>query len=664
VAQKESIAEADARIKAAIDAVYADAGDQFDVDAVNAKVRAISGWDAFNARVEANAAIIQANKAAIDRGRAILGDHHPKPFGGMALPPFPTDAPKKVEARPIREGAPPPPPRRKKAGRAIVSDVPEYSPGAKPYIEPGEGGEFLDDVLEEASEIGRAARTGRLKERLEKIAEATGIKRIMPRAKKPRDEHLTIRTISRPAGSGKSYQMMKWMAQQDELHHIIASPSLLLIREHEAALIEAGVPQERIKVITSNTGKKTVRVQLRDFFRKIPPTEPMVLLCTHAAMIMERPNETELIETKKGSGEWVESFVWAPEDWRLWWDEAPDVLVFGQQHCPYQHRIWTPFVHATRLRSGLMQLEPANSLPDGFDTERWEAVDFLKRIARNHPLEDAFTAISTLCSAIANENKLVLVREDAWLDLTAPGPRKKVMEGVLDTMIITHPANYGDFNEVVMLGARLENTMAMTLWQQMFGIKMEEHPIAKLIPATHKTKRLTVHYVFEERASRTFLEKTNEHGDTMFAEMAVAIAKDLVKHDEQALWNAPVAGDDRRYGVKNDFFAPLGKKYGVKRRSGKGMPFSKDTRLPGRTQGLNAYLDRHHVALLPRLSIQLKLSRRHAAQCPAERRRRDQDGAEGHSRRGDEPHLSTRPGFRRGFRERLPCPERRGQTGG
>jgi hypothetical protein len=427
---------------------------------------------------------------------------------------------------------------------------------------------------------------------------------------KPRTEVLPIGIVSRPAGSGKSYQMMRWMAEQAEkgtlhhIHHIIACPSLDLIREHEQALIAAGMPTSRIKVITHKTGKRTIRVQMANFFRKVARTEPMVLLCSHTAMTIERPAEVDTVVHPDDAElppdrprRYIQAKVWDPNDWSLWWDEAPDVLVFGQQHCPHQHGIWTVFVRAIRLGNGLLRLEPALDLPDSFRTEDWTPEDFLKRIARNRPLEDAFVPISDLCGAIINPNKLVLVSEDAWYDLNMGGLKKK-LNGVLDTMIITHPAAYGDYREVVMLGARLEDTMAMVLWQHLFHVALEPHPLADRIEPTHTTKRLAVHYVYEDRADRTFLSKENGDGDSMFAEMAVAIAHELVNRDEQALWNAPQPGIDKQHGVKSDFFAPLGRKYGVKPRAGKGMPYHKDTRLPGRTQGLNSYLDRHVIALL------------------------------------------------------------------
>ena len=120
----------------------------------------------------------------------------------------------------------------------------------------------------------------------------------------------------------------------------------------------------------------------------------------------------------------------------------------------------------------------------------------------------------------------------------------------------------------------------MLLWQALFKVKLEPHPIADRIPKTHTTRRLVVHYVFKERASRSFLAKRGESGDTLFQEMAVAIARELVNQDEQALWNAPIAGFDKVYGVRNDFFATLGRKHKVTPRKGKGMPFIPAMRLP------------------------------------------------------------------------------------
>ena len=247
---------------------------------------------------------------------------------------------------------------------------------------------------------------------------------IVPVVRKPRPDVLPIGIVPNPAGAGKSLAMFAWMRDQSDagtLHHIIACPSEELIKDHHKGLLAAGIPQHALRVITSDTSKRTIRVQLRTFFTQMEraPTDPINPALHPRRDAEGAPRRAAHVELD--TGEWVETRIWDPDTWSVWWDEAPEMVHFEHKAMADNHEIFSRFVHATRLPNGLMQLEPAKTLPKSFSAATTASPeDFLRRIARNIN-GDGFNAYcQTLCEAIANPNRLVLVQEEQWEDLVAP----------------------------------------------------------------------------------------------------------------------------------------------------------------------------------------------------------------------------------------------------
>jgi hypothetical protein len=388
---------------------------------------------------------------------------------------------------------------------------------------------------------------------------------------------LRVGKVPNPAGTGKTRGMAEWFAVQyragqDVLHEIVAAPTKELMAEQANALIEHGIPARCIKMIHSTTGKKTVRVQMTEYLRKMPPDENAILLLTHAGLQLERPNLTvdipdprdkEAAQRENRVQKMVTVPVWVPGEWNVWWDEAPEILSFGQMYAPRQHRFWSQLMEPERYGPGLLRLRPAVEFP--YERTRGEddyyPEDALKSIARNKPFDQHEEPVKKLCGDVANKNKLVLIMPEQWdnlLDRQAFRNKETYLHGVLDVMTVTHPAAFGDYKSVIMLGARIDNTMAVVLWDKLFGIDISEHPLGAKLERVHTTKRLAVHYVFEERATRTFLGLVGEAGQPLFSEAALAIARYMnTRKAGLPVWNAPQPGADKEHGVKNDFFASI-----------------------------------------------------------------------------------------------------------
>jgi hypothetical protein len=112
-----------------------------------------------------------------------------------------------------------------------------------------------------------------------------------------------------------------------------------------------------------------------------------------------------------------------------------------------------------------------------------------------------------------------------------------------------------------------------------------------------QSQRLTIHWIYEEPATRAFLARKTPNGDTLFMATCDAVATFYSRQKYKPfLWSAPQPGvdRDREYGVEDNFWARRS------RRTKRVNAFNPLLRLPGRTHWLNreAFLKTYNVALL------------------------------------------------------------------
>ena len=143
-----------------------------------------------------------------------------------------------------------------------------------------------------------------------------------------------------------------------------------------------------------------------------------------------------------------------------------------------------------------------------------------------------------------------------------------------------------------MMGARCLTHFTALLWKKVWGVEFRDDDRFGL-PREHtlkQSRRLTIHWIFKDRATRAFLARRAQGDDNLFMATCRAIAS--FHGHEPFLWSAPQPGEGREHGVADTFW-----------RRSRGEPaqaFDPMLRLPGRTHGLNKpeFIETCRVALL------------------------------------------------------------------
>jgi hypothetical protein len=387
---------------------------------------------------------------------------------------------------------------------------------------------------------------------------------------------LVVLLIVAPAGAGKT---VSWavaiaargvrrpavMRPDQVLHVILASPTIQLIEQTAQALVANGLTAPIVTVVHGEVAKAGVAKAMRRYFDETPADHDAVLLCSHAA-IFDTPLPPD------------------PQTWDIVFDEMPDAVTFLSIDAPDTHFHLTRYVTVTDLAGDRM----CHLTPHGDEY----AMERLARIARNRPFDGGLVHLQELARALISGHT-VLVPSAQWRDLIMPPPAGgKPFAGHLDVLSIVSPTWFQQYHSVTMMGARCLTHFTALLWKKIWGVDFrEDDRFGLLSKHTHRqSSRLTIHWIFEERATRAFLARRAQGGDNLFLATCRAIAAFHV--DEPFLWSAPQPGDGREHGVADAFW----------RRSGGEPPqaFDPMLRLPGRAHGLNRpeFIETCSVALL------------------------------------------------------------------
>jgi hypothetical protein len=148
-----------------------------------------------------------------------------------------------------------------------------------------------------------------------------------------------------------------------------------------------------------------------------------------------------------------------------------------------------------------------------------------------------------------------------------------------------------------MMGARCTTHLTALIWRKIWGVEFRE-VIGLDVPRMHtrqQADRLTIRWIFEERATRAFPNRKAVNGGSLFLGACCAVARYYA--GREYLWSAPQPGDDKEYGVADNFWRRLELE--------PVDAFDPNLRLPGRTHGLNRerFLQTCNVALLQVINL-------------------------------------------------------------
>jgi hypothetical protein len=374
---------------------------------------------------------------------------------------------------------------------------------------------------------------------------------------------LVVLLIIAPAGAGKTHSWALAIAARgirrpavmqpgQVLHVILASPTIQLINQTAATLAANGLSEPIVTVLHGEAAKEGVANTMRRYFSETQADSDAVLLCSHAGAIGAAVPPD-------------------PKIWHIVFDEMPETATFLSIDAPDTHIHVTGHVTVTDLTGGRM----CRLTPHGDEV----ALERLTRIARNRPFDSGLAHLQELARALVSGH-MVLVPSAQWYELTAVGPaRTKQFAGHLDVLVIVPPTWFQQYRSVTMMGARCLSHFTTLLWSRIWGVDFWEEDRFGLARkhAVQQSSRLTIRWIFKERATRAFMARRAQGGDNLFMATCRAIAS-LHGH-EPFLWSAPQPGEGREHGIADTFW-----------RRSQGEPaqaFDPMLRLPGRTHGLN-----------------------------------------------------------------------------
>jgi hypothetical protein len=456
----------------------------------------------------------------------------------------------------------------RKAQKAILRTChPDLFPGDEAKAEQAQRANNAKDLLEQMSKDGSLQRFALMHERTRR----TGGRQTADAL----PASMVVRTMTAPAGMGKTRGWARAtarrgarrpavMALSDTLHIILAAPTIDLIEQIAADLAAYGLAAPVVTTIHSRApvAKGGVTPAMKRYYADTRPDHEAILLVSHAA-IFANPLPPD------------------PASWDLVFDEMPETVSFIQIDGQVTHGHLSRRIKAQPLDNGLVALTPQ----DDFGAMGW-----LSRIGVNKPPDGGLVHYQELALALLHGHA-VFCPQTQWEELTLtrwmPGQRSQ-FNGHLDILVLIPPIWFREFRSVTMMGASCLSHMTALLWSRIWQVEFRDDPQFGL-PRHHtvsQCRRLTLHWLYEERATRAFLARKAASGESMFLATCNAVAQFYGERD--FLWSAPQPGEDRDHGVANDFWVRRGK------------AFNPILRLPGRTHGLNRpeFLETHAAALL------------------------------------------------------------------
>jgi hypothetical protein len=370
------------------------------------------------------------------------------------------------------------------------------------------------------------------------------------------------------SGAGKTREWSRMTAENclagTEYHIIIACPTIVLMDEVEQYLKELHC--DAPKIIHSRMGiGANVRSAMINYLYAMRTmiARRHLLLITHVAMSFLPPP----VERHK---------------WDLVIDEIPDWVETLEQPMRMSSSYIINHVEGVSFCSGVVHVKPLD-LRD---------VAWFKSLSCLSPKEDKQIALfRPLARALIDPGKVVLALEERWVDLVAH-KGKGQFGGYIEFIVVVDPYMFEGFKSLSLMAARADRTLLYILWTKVFGVQFAPmQPLQSQLVTKHTNgHRLTIYYAWEERQTRSSLERKMTNGKTAFmcmCDIAATVFKGV-----DFVWSAPQPTEDG--GVRDNFYRSTEERH---------RPFDPALRLPGKTHGLNKFRDYHHIAMLSVLNL-------------------------------------------------------------
>lgn len=318
---------------------------------------------------------------------------------------------------------------------------------------------------------------------------------------------------------------------------MIAQPSKLLIDQTERDLVSrnSGVPIK--KLISGIDDGSSIVGRILDFISQTIPGQGEILLISQQAL--------GRLPAGCRSG------------WDLFVDEVPNGFVKHEMNIAKSHRYITD-----HLSLGAVVVDKIVAV---------EAQDIggLRALSANKTGDDAFKLFKLLADAILDDDRIVCVDADVYMDLVSGNGNRKSIE----FLAFQKSEFVKGFASTTIMGANFDQTELAMIWQKMDSITWKPHPVITNNLRYHQHTngaRLTIKYVIDGNWSQYF-GKMPLGNATILEGVRDAMAAEL---GQEFLWQA-----NKKHG---DYLFEYGEA------------------LPHITHGLNrhSFQKKHGVALL------------------------------------------------------------------
>ena len=350
---------------------------------------------------------------------------------------------------------------------------------------------------------------------------------------------ITIKTVSAACGSGKSYALRQQIKKdQQKCNHLVVLPSLVLVEQFCADLINDGVTG--VKKITSETNRGKVKSAIRDYLSKCLDAGHVLVITVQAF--------DDLLYFKRR------------DNWKTFIDELPQVDSFFSVDISKNKQFITDFIElGQKVNSEI-----------AFVRIKADALNTLKRVTKS--TDDGYKSFLPFYRALLSENRDVYVDIGEW-NTALKKTKADSKSGALTFLAMFNPKQ---FKNTTILAANIEQSLLYKWFSRFHQVKFEEDKrisdSLRFIEHDEKTgKRVELYYFLDDRKYSKYRRDTKLEGEKNVGTIMDELAVNFIG-DSEFLYVTNNDYDDK-------FLA--GNKY--------------STKLPVKSHGLNMY--QNHTAI-------------------------------------------------------------------
>lgn len=299
----------------------------------------------------------------------------------------------------------------------------------------------------------------------------------------------TIYTVNALAGSGKTYQAIKWAIEQARMGQrvCIIQPTIDLIEQSYKDTVKqvAGFGVTRIHKKSIAPGKN-VHGELIRHFKQSYSGIGEILFVTHASFLTLRYFQNK-------------------EEWIIICDEVPAVIETNDLNLPDTHNLITQDIETVGVKHAPLyyKLKP---------NQDKAAKKRLQKIVDNKKDDDCYKLIKPTVEKILSPFYSVYIRKENWGRLiqskTSKGLSKLTTHSVLSTGV------FNNFEQVIIMGAIFKESLLYKLWDRYKNFQFV--PFKEIESKLRYTKhnnigKLTIKYFTENEWSKNLYQKNITH---------------------------------------------------------------------------------------------------------------------------------------------------------